>query len=151
MLLLHGPTGDGKSTLAAALLTLLVAQGHRPAFVTAAGLMLELGEEYDGRRSGVLRGYIDAGALVVDDLGNEPIRRDTAPALGALADERWSRERPTVWTTNLPITRPKTPKGRTIDTAPSLEDYDARLVSRILSGLVVKLGDEDLRLAGGGR
>lgn len=144
-LLLWGPTGTGKSTLAVALLERLAGIGARCAYVTTGRLMQELGEEYSGRRSGVLRRYIGADVLAVDELGTEPMRSDTAPALNLLVDERWSRDRPTIYITNLPPVRPRK-NGRVVD-VPSLEDYDPRLVSRLVSGRVVHVAGVDRRLA----
>lgn len=142
-LLLWGPTGTGKSTLAVALLQRAAAAGRRCAYVTAARLLHELGEEYSGRREGVLRRYIAAEVLVLDDLGAEPVRSDTGSALNLLVDERWARERTTVYVSNLPLVRPRR-AGKALD-LPSLEDYDPRLVSRITSGVVVHLGGRDHR------
>jgi hypothetical protein len=150
-LLLWGPAGGGKTTLAVALLAQLTERGLRPAYVTAGRLMLELGEEYSGERRGVLRSYIEAGALVLDDVGKEPVRRDVAPSLHLVVDERRGRGRPTIYVTNLRLTRRRDPKGRPIE-EPTLQDYDAALLSRLVAGRVVELDPgEDLRLAGAGR
>lgn len=155
MLLLYGGTGPGKTVLAARLLFRAAeraAQRGTPfagAYVTTPGLMHELRESYGGERGGgVLRRYLRTGVLVLDELGGEQGTPHQLAVLGQLIDERWANAAPTVVISNFPPQRPKDHRGREIESAPALIDYDARLVSRVLSGRVVEMAGDDLRLGG---
>jgi chromosomal replication initiation ATPase DnaA len=78
----------------------------------------------------------DVELLVLDDLGVGLATDWTADTLYRLVDERWTRRRATMVTTNL--------------TPPQLEkEFDARIVSRIASGDVVVLEGSDHRFDSG--
>lgn len=98
---LHGVSGDGKSTLAAALLKgWLCAACGSALWVPAVALMPEISDTYGGRGSetAVVGRYASCGLLVIDDLGKENVGRWSISKLFWLLDARYGAKRPTVVT-----------------------------------------------------
>lgn len=107
---LHGPTGNGKTMLAVAMLRHLITEGEirpdRAKFVNAEILLLRIEESYDKGDGDsayqLMRRFADYELLVVDDLGVRGFGRDHPRRIFyLLADKRAGR--PTIWTSNLSL------------------------------------------------
>jgi DNA replication protein DnaC len=93
-----GPVGTGKSHLAAATCRPACAAGLDVRMIGTAKLLDML---RPGGPDGALDRLIDIDRLIIDDVGAEKPTDWTAERFTLLVDERWSEERPTVFTTNL--------------------------------------------------
>ena len=161
-LYVFGPTGVGKSGLAAALaretLTRQLVAGA-VVFVDTRTLIRRLRQAFSEDRNqadalGRLDTYERAGLLVLDDLGAEYGTAYTRTTLEGLYAARINAGRPTIITSNLPIAlsredRAKEPGDRRYRQA--LGDFleDDRMVSRIAgNAAIVELLGEDQRLSG---
>lgn len=129
---LLGPVGAGKTHLATALC--------RPACDDELEVrLLSITKLLDMLRPDGPPGTFDAlceiDRLIIDDVGTEKVTDWTQERFGLLVDQRWSEERPTVFTTNL------APAG--------LEQHvGARCYSRMVGGaLVIEVVDRDRRRA----
>lgn len=162
-LYLFGPTGVGKSGLAAALAREAFARGiFRGAavvFVDARTLIrrLKAAMGNDGRQAealGRVETYERAGLLVLDDLGAEYGTDYTRATIEGLYAARLDRGRPTIITSNLPIAMSRDERAKPVEARryrTTLGDFlqDDRMVSRIAgNAAIVELLGEDLRLAG---
>lgn len=141
-LYLYGPTGVGKTTLAAALLGELARGGVRTWFVGVATFLrlqvdaVALGDlKADARK--FYQRAATVGALTLDDVGaNEKSSDFSRGILTTLLDTRLAASLTTIWTSNLSI-------------ADLAGFYDDRLASRIVGacrGNVFEFGGVDLRL-----
>jgi len=108
-LLLHGPTGTGKSTAAFAIAYDLIARAGGPGVFIAATTMLSqfsFGDESRHRSaSEVLQHLQSVPVLVIDDIGaaNDGLTSHQERALWSLIDARWANARRTIITTNMAI------------------------------------------------
>lgn len=97
----HGVSGDGKTTQAAALLKGWLDRGLASAtWVTSVALLAQISDTYGGRGSevAVVGSYARCGLLVLDDLGKERAGDWALSKLWWLVDERYANRRPTVIT-----------------------------------------------------
>lgn len=134
-LVLHGPTGTGKTYSAAAFVSRLLSHElvnpRDVAWRGVAALVDELTALGSGARA--LAELVTVRVLVVDDLGLERTTPFVAERLDGLLVGRHDGARQTIVTTNLQPTE--------------LMKRSARIGSRLLSGTVVRLGGSDRRLA----
>lgn len=139
-LLLAGPTGVGKSHLAAGVLRALAEQGRTGMrFESVPMLMSRFRASYDGddgpRELDIIREIISYPVMVLDDMGTENATPNVVSLLTTIIEERTNHpDRQTIITTNL--------------TADRLEQqYGSRLLSRLTgaSGIVVELRGPDGR------
>lgn len=105
-LVFHGPTGVGKTHLAAGLLKAVIRQkGARGYFFQTTELLRLVRETYS--RSGdetemeVLRPVLEADVLVLDDLGVEKTSEWVHETLGLVINARYNARRATIVTSNL--------------------------------------------------
>jgi DNA replication protein DnaC len=134
-LLITGPAGTGKTHLAAAIVRMLMEQGHRAVFRRSAEFYAALRETYGGgiTERSVVRPLLEAPHLVFDDLGagslSDHERRFTLEVL----DRRMNALLPTVLTTNWLL--------------PEIaERIDDRVASRLAGFLNFQLSGPDRRL-----
>jgi DNA replication protein DnaC len=141
---LHGDTGTGKTHLAESAVADRVARGHRAIFRTARTLMLEIRSAFapDATTSEltILRPYLDAPFLVIDDIGQGRITQFVADSLFTLIDHRNRLRLPTLVTSNY------SPRDLALHLADGREcsELDAqRIVDRLM-----ELCDEIVELTG---
>jgi DNA replication protein DnaC len=106
-LIIHGPKGNGKSHLAAAITNHLIGQARTPTlFLTAPdflhGLRAEIRDAAPSERLDIAR---DAPVLVLDDLGAERWTAWAEEQIFLLLDYRYRLELPTVILTNQALER----------------------------------------------
>lgn len=135
-LYIYGPTGVGKSHLAAATARALIsAYGLTFAYVSEPDMMKwirdgwgKTGDDSDDARITALQ---DAELLVLDDLGTEPRGKNNDVAyvdskLLALSMPRYQHDRFTIITSNLPIDAIDEPRLRSRIKGRANEDYSGR-------------------------
>ena len=103
-LYLYGPTGSGKTRLAACIANELAARGLRTTYSSVPGLIayiqagFEPGADVPAYRRRLALQRVPV--LVLDDLGTENVTPFSAAELGDLINQRYNRELPTVFTSN---------------------------------------------------
>lgn len=135
--LLYGPTGTGKTHLAACIFRELIIDYHKNSFkfVSVPQLMLSIRKTFsdDSSELSIINKYTASVFLTLDDMGAQKQSEFSAECLYALIDKRYGEMRPTIFTTNLNPT--------------SLGDMlGSRLSSRILSGKIINISGLDKRL-----
>lgn len=144
-LLLAGPSGIGKTHLAAAILNEVADKGIGGRYCEAAALLTQLRSSYD-KDSGtqdtdILRRLTNADLLVLDDLGAEQLTRWGQNMLHAVLNARYNQDLPTICTTRLP------PSPHVRDSL--LFEIGGRLLSMLHQmGDVVEFDGADYRNAG---
>ena len=105
-LLLAGPSGIGKTHLAAAILNACADKGIGGLYCDTAKLLAELRSTYDKdsgtQETNILGRLSNADLLVLDDLGAENLTRWGQNMLHAVLNARYNQELPTICTTRLP-------------------------------------------------
>jgi len=108
-LLLFGPPGSGKSHLAAAVSAAARDQGLTVLFQRVTALLSRLRSAYDPRppvtESQLLSALARADLLILDDAGAEKASPWTEQTFYTIIDERYSRQRPLILTTNASLDR----------------------------------------------
>jgi DNA replication protein DnaC len=103
-LLIHGPSGVGKTHVAIAVAYKAIQNGSDARFVTGAHLIDELSAAgREGRLREALVDYTHAGVLVVDEVGYLSYGPDAANVLFQVVNDRYLNRRPMVFTTNKPV------------------------------------------------
>ncbi len=105
-LLLAGPSGIGKTHLAAAILNECADKGIGGLYCETATLLTELRSTYDKdsgtQETDILRRLANADLLVLDDLGADHLTRWGQDMLHTVLNTRYNQDRATVCTTRLP-------------------------------------------------
>lgn len=105
-LLLIGQAGVGKTHLAAAILTAVIAKGHRGLFCTTRDLLRRMRDSYNPTIQTTERQIIEpvltCELLVLDDLGAERLTEWVADTMDLIIDTRYADGRTTIVTTNFP-------------------------------------------------
>lgn len=132
-LVLLGDVGNGKSRLAAAIVTEARRQGMAVAWVHTPGWLRALGAMESDRRERLLDLATNADLLVMDELGAGKLTQSRADWLLSVLDTRYRRKAPMVITTNKSMDE----LGRALTPVEEIEaDGDvlsgARLVDRLL-------------------
>jgi DNA replication protein DnaC len=134
-LLFMGPTGTGKTYLAAALVRAEIECGRSATFRRCADLYLELRRTFKNNREEtefeVIRQYAEARLLFLDDFASGSLSDYERRSILELLDARWCSKRGTVCTTNLSLDE--------------IAAWDDRLGSRFRSFIPVVLGGRDRR------
>lgn len=143
-LLLTGRAGTGKTWQAYGALLAVAGTGIKMSWEAArvADLLAEMQPRPDVASWDVFRKYADAGLLLLDDIGAMKGSPWAETTLDRLADWRWSRWLPTIWTTNLPVWTDPDLAGRQ-DTLEST--LSARLFSRLAGSVIVTTEGPDRR------
>ena len=100
-LVLHGKTGRGKTHLAVSIAYKAIQNGFSARFVTAAALIDELSNaSRAGRFRDALAAFTQPHVLVVDEVGYLTYGPDAANVLFHVVNDRHTRKRPMIFTTN---------------------------------------------------
>ncbi len=103
-IILSGPNGVGKSTIACNLVYQTILQGHTARFVTASELLGELtSQDSDRALRTKLKHYAKPSLLVIDEVGYLPFSNRSADMLFQLISARYEKKS-TLITTNKPFT-----------------------------------------------
>jgi DNA replication protein DnaC len=149
-LLFYGPAGVGKTHLAAAILKALIEDYRvRGRFIDFTTLIHQIQSTFDPgspeSKREVLDPVIRADVLVLDELGAQKPTAWVQDVLYLVINTRYTERRPTLFTTNYPLERPKPqvreraesldrgadPPGRISRLPPLEERITAQLVSRL--------------------
>jgi DNA replication protein DnaC len=133
-LFLNGATGSGKTHNAVAALRAIAEDAPllRWQAVTHPDLGDEVRPRSDNSHEGALDRYLDAGLLLLDDLGAAMSTPWMTDCLQRLVDHRWTRRLATIYTTNLPADALRSAVGD-------------RVFSRLGDATHVNLGSVDRR------
>ena len=135
-LLIMGPTGTGKTHLAAAICRDLMERGQEVRFVTCERYYSDLRESYrDASSEDAVIGPLELGPLLVlDDLGAGSLSDHERRSTLALLTRRINANRPTIVTTNWPLQK--------------IEQFmDDRIASRLAGFRKIELVGTDQRLS----
>ena len=101
-LLFYGETGVGKTFLLNCIAQKVLAAGYTVAFIGAYRLAEILRQnQFDGSRGDLVNDFLTCDLLCIDDLGSEPMRRDTTvTGLYYLVNERMTAGKAIVVSTN---------------------------------------------------
>jgi DNA replication protein DnaC len=100
-LVLYGKTGRGKTHLSVAIAYKAIQNGFTARFVTAAALIDDLSTaSRAGRFRDALAAYTQPHVLVVDEIGYLTYGADAANVLFHVVNDRHTRRRPMIFTTN---------------------------------------------------
>jgi DNA replication protein DnaC len=103
-LLLMGPCGVGKTHLAVAALKEIILRGHSGLFYDYRELLKEIQDSYNAESQatemGVLEPVLQAGILVLDDIGSSKPSLWALETVGHVLNTRYNEKRVTLLTTN---------------------------------------------------
>lgn len=103
-LILWGPTGTGKTSLAIAIAYRAIQNGYEALFTTASELIDDLETATrEGRLREALAAYTHPPVLVIDEVGYLAHPADAANVLFPVVNERYLKRRPMIFTTNKPL------------------------------------------------
>lgn len=135
--ILFGPRGTGKTSLALAMITSLRDQGQSGLFISTAELSNLMSLQYDApdvrkRLAGIERAMKEAGVLLLDDFGTEggmkldikPVRRDMHELMYRVANARLDFE------SNMPRLSTIITTNNEMDELERM--YNSKLISRII-------------------
>lgn len=130
--LITGPTGVGKSALAAEILYKIMRAGKTPGlWVTMGDLVNEQREISLGTAGPLIRSAREAAALVLDELGAGHRFTADLQFLLTLVEQRVSRKMPTIFTSHVALV--------------DLDEISQGILSRAGSGIVLELDGADQR------
>ncbi len=137
-LFIYGTVGTGKSFLSVCVANDLLKKGNSVIYFSASGLFKMISQYiFDAKLKSEQRAFYDdlynCELLVIDDLGTESVNTLTLTELFSLINERDSRKKSTIITTNLSLEQ--------------LQNiYSDRIFSRITSNYkLIKLSGQDIR------
>lgn len=149
-LYLHGPSGDGKTTVAAAAAAGWIASGKAGIkWISSVALMARLSDTWSGHgsESAVMWSYANSQLLIVDDLGKEQAAQWVISRLFWLIDERYAGKRPTIITTQYSLA-----DLAQVMAAGGQPETAQAIASRIRESYsAIWCGDQDRRLANAGK
>jgi len=138
-LLLCGAPGVGKTYLVDCICNELINQNFLVNYYTAfslSDLFLKYKTSFAENRSGLLDGILNCDVLIIDDLGAEPNIKNTEEYFYSIINERLSKNKSTIITTNLNLDQ-------------ILSRYGERTFSRLCNksnSILLKMNNSDLRM-----
>ena len=138
-LLLSGAPGVGKTYLVESICNNLISKNIIVNYYTAFALndlFLKYRTSFNENKAGLLDGVLNCDVLIIDDLGSEPNIKNTEEYFYSLFNERLSKNKSTIITTNLNLEQ-------------LLLRYGERTFSRLCNkanSLLIKVVNTDLRL-----
>lgn len=140
-----GGTGAGKSTFAYAVAREIYGEGYKAKMWRAPDLVAALNPKAPNAAH-TLESVKNCDLLTLDDVGSEHRSDWTAERFLNILDHRWQWRKPTIVTTNLPLTKEVAPDGYT---GPTLESHlGERAWSRLSaagSATILQMVDGDRR------
>ena len=131
---LHGPSGTGKTYLAACIGNMLLAAGIRVLFANVNTILSEIRYAYSQRGSElpIVRKYTCADFVIFDDVGTEKYNARTESMSFAqdkffqIVDGRYIGQRPTVFTSNYTLEQLVNERGMLVKTADRIAEMSTR-------------------------
>lgn len=103
-LILHGPTGSGKTHIMVSILRDLIERGQKGLFYNLPNLFMEIRGTFGGKaeqdEDDLMNDVINAGVLALDDVGAEKSSDWVLDRLYLIVNQRYEACRPTLITTN---------------------------------------------------
>jgi DNA replication protein DnaC len=138
---IYGTAGTGKTHLTVGFYRLFYKipymSAPRAGFVKSNSLLIEIKDTFRNNSEeseiGIIEKYSKYSVLFIDDVGSEKVTEWVLSVWYEIIDARYSREKPTIFTSNL------TPEQ-------IFSVYGERLASRILSGIMFEIKGKDRRL-----
>lgn len=131
---LHGPSGTGKTYIAACIGNFLLDAGVRVVFVNVNAILSEIRYSYSQRGSElpIVRRYTDADLVIFDDIGTEKYSaRSEALSfaqdkLFQIIDGRYVRQKPTIFTSNYTLEQLVNERGILVKTVDRISEMSTR-------------------------
>lgn len=131
---LHGPSGTGKTYLAACIGNMLLEAGIQVLFVNVNTILSEIRYAYSQRGSElpIVRKYTDAEFVIFDDVGTEKYNSRTESMSFAqdkffqIIDGRYIGQRPTVFTSNYTLEQLVNERGMLVKTVDRIAEMSTR-------------------------
>lgn len=109
-LILHGPTGTGKTYLAACVANRLIDDGYKCYMTNFSEVINRMQEKFDGRQE-FIEGLNDYSLLIIDDLGIERGTEYVLEIVFNIIDSRYRAGLPFIITTNRTMEQLKNPES----------------------------------------
>lgn len=149
-LILKGPVGTGKTTVAVAIMREAMKKGYRPFFIPMVSLLDTIFSMRDAEERAKFETRVrECSLLVLDDFGGEYKGKGTESwalnRIDSIITERYNRMKPVIITTNLPITSQRDADGHIVAEG-MVDRYNARIIDRLRStSQIITFSGESLR------
>ncbi len=127
---LHGPSGVGKTMLAALYAKEKILQGKAVRFMTTAGLLNQLRRNITGDWNQRMDRYQEVPCLILDDLGTAKVTEWGLEQLFLLIDARYTARRQTIFTSNFSLPELQ---AKLLDAKGRIGKEESRTINRLIS------------------